>query len=357
MRPLDPFSLGFALVRIHRVVVLLQQPLDPASVQVDSTATRLFFQRLTQGFVQTLEALAAQALVDIGHALQHALGEQTAAILFAMQRHELGAQVGHIVAQNTFHAVFEAVFQPHHRVLLHALVQRQGHRATADDAAFIFQHELFDATGALFQHIDRQRVLEVDLRRLRGGALAEAGATVVGVPFEVEHVVQLVQHVGLAGAGQAAHQHEIALFDRRLGGLQQEGAQGLVAALDARVVDAGLIAQPLLDDQRAQAATEAIQVTVGVRLGEAGPGMQSLALDGAADQLVAEGDGGSLALLLVAGTDLLPLLVGHQRQVDGAGEGAFDKLDGRAHVHHRRVIEEQLAKVGAVGAHQFTSTA
>jgi hypothetical protein len=65
-------------------------------------------------------------------------------------------------------------------------------------------------------------VLEVDLRRLRGGALAEAGAAVVGMAFEVQHVVQLVQHVGLAGAGQAAQQHEIALLDRLLGGFQQQ---------------------------------------------------------------------------------------------------------------------------------------
>jgi hypothetical protein len=43
---------------------------------------------------------------------------------------------------------------------------------------------------------------------------------------------------------------------------------------------------------------------------------------------VAQGDGGGLALLLVAGADLLPLLVGHQRQVDHAGEGAFVEFDG-----------------------------
>jgi hypothetical protein len=52
------------------------------------------------------------------------------------------------------------------------------------------------------------------------------------------------------------------------------------------------------------------------------------ALGGAADQLVAQGDGGGLALLLVAGADLLPLLVVHQRQVDHAGEGAFGEFDG-----------------------------
>src|SRR5690606_39212413 len=80
-------------------------------------------------------------------------------------------------------------------------------------------------------------------------------------------------------------------------------------------------------------------------------------LGGAVDQLVAQGDGGGLAVLLVAGADLLPFLVVHQRQVDGAGEGAFGEFDRCAHVHHRHIVEEQLAVIGAVVAHQNTSTA
>jgi hypothetical protein len=121
-------------------------------------------------------------------------------------------------------------------------------------------------------------------------------------------------------------------------------------------VDAGFL-EPALDDLRAQAATEAIQVAVGVGLGERRPGLQALRFHRAVDQLVAKGDGGGLALLLVAGADLLPLLVGHQRQVDHAREGAFVEFDRGAHVHHRHVVEEQLFQVGAVGAHQITSTA
>ncbi|MCY1175398.1 hypothetical protein D9M73_156340 [compost metagenome] len=241
--------------------------------------------------------------------------------------------------------------------MLHALIQLQRHRAAANNAAFIFQHKLPDTAGALFQHVDCQLVFKVDLRRLRRGALAETGAAMVGVAFKVQHVVQLVQHIGLAGTGQSTDQYEITLLHRLLGSLQQEGTHGLVAAFDTRVLNTRLIAQPALHDLRTQAATEAVQVTVRVRLGKRCPGLQAGLLGGATDQLVAQGDGGGLALLLVAGANPLPLLVVHQRQVGHAGEGALGEFDRGAHVHHRHVVEEQLAEVGAVGAHQITSTA
>lgn len=152
----------------------------------------------------------------------------------------------------------------------------------------------------------------------------------VGVAFKVQHVVQLVQHIGLAGTGQSTDQYEITLLYRLLGSLQQEGTHGLVAAFDTRVLNTRLIAQPALHDLRTQAATEAVQVTVRVRLGKRCPGLQAGLLGGATDQLVAQGDGGGLALLLVAGADLLPLLVVHQRQVYYAREGAFGEFDGGA---------------------------
>ncbi|MNP63706.1 hypothetical protein D3C76_1591370 [compost metagenome] len=53
-----------------------------------------------------------------------------------------------------------------------------------------------------------------------------------------------------------------------------------------------------------------------------------------------EANGRGLAMLLVASTDFLPLLIVHQRQVDHAGERPLGKLDGRTHVHHWRIIEK-----------------
>ncbi|MNT70153.1 hypothetical protein D3C72_2085090 [compost metagenome] len=70
----------------------------------------------------------------------------------------------------------------------------------------------------------------------------------IGVTFKVQPVTQLRQHFGFAGAGHAAQQHEIALGNGLIDRVQQEVTHGLVAASDARIVDARLVLEPLLDD-------------------------------------------------------------------------------------------------------------
>ncbi len=94
-----------------------------------------------------------------------------------------------------------------------------------------------------------------------------------------------------------------------------------------------------------------------IGLGERRPAGDALGLGGTGDQLVAQLDGRLLAMLLVAGADALALVVGHQRQVDHAGEGALVEFDRRPGIHHRQVVEEDFAVVGAVLSHQYTSTA
>lgn len=179
----------------------------------------------------------------------------------------------------------------------------------------------------------------------------------VGVAFEIEAVVQRRDHLGLAATSKAADQHEIALVDRRAGGFEKEVAQRLVAADHPWVVDAGVLLQPLLDDLRAQAAAEAIQVAVRVGFGEGFPGRQPFGLERPADQFVAKGDGGLLAVLLVAGADLLPLDVVHQRPVDSVGKGALVVLHRGAHIHQGDIVEKQFAVVLGVVAHYSTCTA
>ncbi|MNE11502.1 hypothetical protein D3C80_1042630 [compost metagenome] len=274
-----------------------------------------------------------------------------------MEGDELGGEVDHVVAEDALDAAFQTVFQPYQRVLLHALVQRQRQRAAADQAALVLEDELLDAGGALLQQVNGQQVLEVDLSRLRRGVLAEAGAAMVGEAFQIEGIVQLRQHLGLAGAGEAANDDEVALGDRRLGGVDEEVAQRLVAADHPRILDAGLFLQPLLGDLRAQAAAEAVQVAVGIGASEGRPGLDALGLERAGHQLVTQLDGGVLAVLLVAGTDLLPLAVVHQRQVDRVREGTLGVFHRGAHVHQRQVVEKDVAVVGTVGTHQSTSTA
>ncbi len=179
----------------------------------------------------------------------------------------------------------------------------------------------------------------------------------VGQAFQVQAVFQLRQHFGLAGTGHPAHQHETALLDSLINGVQQEVAHRLVAADDPRVLDAHLVLQPLLDDLRTQTTTEAVQVAVRMSLGEIGPGLKPLRLGLAGHQLMAQLDGGFLAVLLVAGADLLPLDVAHQRQVDHAGKSALVEFHRRTGIHHRGVVEEQRAKIFGIAAHQRTSTA
>ena len=68
--------------------------------------------------------LAAQAFLDIVHALQQARCEQGKTLLLAMHGEEFGGQVDHVVTQDALDAIGDAIFQPHQRVVLHALVQR-----------------------------------------------------------------------------------------------------------------------------------------------------------------------------------------------------------------------------------------
>jgi hypothetical protein len=79
--------------------------------------------------------------------------------------------------------------------------------------------------------------------------------------------------------------------------VDEKAPHGLVAAADARVVDAA-VAQPLLHDLRAQTAAKAVQVAVGVRLGEARQAAIRASRSDAADQLVAQGDRRGLARCL-----------------------------------------------------------
>jgi len=179
----------------------------------------------------------------------------------------------------------------------------------------------------------------------------------VGMALQVQAIVELHQHIGLASAGHAAEHGHVALGHGVVQGLDQEATQGLVTAGHARVIDPGIVLEPLLDNLRAHAATKAVQATLGVGPGKIGPGLQALGLDLPRHQLVAQHHRRLLALLLVAGAHPLAFAVGHQRQVDHPGERPLVKFDRRAGVHHRPVIEKQLAIVGDVISHHDTSTA
>ncbi|MCY1415077.1 hypothetical protein D9M71_305460 [compost metagenome] len=302
-------------------------------------------------------ALATQALDDTAQALAQALGIEREALFAAMYFDELGAQVDYIILENALDTAGEAVFQPYHGEGLHALVQGQWRGAAANHAPFIFEHELFDALGTLLQQVDRQQVFEVDLRRLRRCMLAEAGATVVGMFFQVQRVVQGRQYFGLAGAGQTADQDEVALCQGVFGSVDQEVTQRLVATDYPWVFNASFAIEPLLCDLRAQAAAKTVQKAFRVRTGKPRPAFDTLLLDRAGHQRMAQFDGSLLTLLLVAGADLLPFDIVHQWLVDGVGEGTLVEFHRGAYIHQRDIVEKDFAVVGTVVAHQITSTA
>jgi hypothetical protein len=81
---------------------------------------------------------------------------------------------------------------------------------------------------------------------------------------------------------------------------------------------------------------------------------QSPILDFARHQRVAQRNGGLLAALLVAGANLLPFFVIHQRQIDW--EGTLGKFDGRARPSWA-IVQEDVPEVAEVLGHQQNSTA
>lgn len=293
--------------------------------------------------------------MNIVQALGQALGKQCVAV-FAKELNELGTQIDDIVLEDALNPPRQAVFQPHHRHGLHAFVQGQRQGATADHAALVLKHKLFDCKGAFFQQVDRQTVLKIYIRRLPGGPLAEAGAPVIGMPFQVQGIAQLAEHFGLAGTCHATQQNEIALGRGLLQRIEQKGTHGLVATTHSRIVESRLV-QPLLDNLRTQAAAKAVQVAVRVGTGELCPLLNTLGLDRTGHQLMPQHNRRLLPLLLVASTHPLALVVGHQRQVDHAGERALDELNRGAGIHHRAVVEKNIAVIGDVDGHQDTSTA
>ena len=273
-----------------------------------------------------------------------------------IQRHVFLAEATDVIAQDALHAPFAAVFQPHHGQALHALVQGQRQGTGTDQAALVFQRKPVVALRLQFDEGNGQTVFEIDGRRLRAGALAETGATMIGVSLQVQRVVELQQHVGLAAAGHAAHHHEGTLGQGLVDGFHQKMAQRLVAAGHARIGDAGFALQPLLGDLRAQAAAEAIQAAFRMRFCERRPGRNPFVLHRSADQLMTQFDGGLLALLLVAQANLMTLAVIHQRQVHRSRKGALAELHRRPRIQHGRIGEEQFAAGLQIG-HQSTSTA
>ena len=110
---------------------------------------------------------------------------------------------------------------------------------------------------------------------------------------------------------------------------------------NARVI-ASRFMHPLLTGLAAQATTPAIEIALGIPLGEIDPGVDALLLDPAVNQPVTELDSGLLPMLFVAGADLGTLVIGHQRQTDAGREGALLELNRRPGIDQRNIVEENV---------------
>ena len=296
-------------------------------------------QRRQHGRAQRPVPVAAQALGEFVQAFEQAGRKQIHAHRLAMGYHKVSALLHHIVPQDAFDPGIKAVVQAHDGGLLQPLPQRQRHRATAHMPPLIFDHKRPMPSVAFFEQINGQPVLEIDLRRLATHTLAKAGAPVVGKALQVQPLGQLRNHLGLAGAGEAAQHHKTALRRGRLQGVDEKTAQGLVAALHAGVVDACLAFQPLLDDLGPQAAPKAIKHALWMGLCKLCPGRNAGLLGGPGHQLVPQGNRRVLPLVLVAGAHLLAFAIVHQRAVEHPGKRALRKLHRRTHIHHGHTVQ------------------
>ena len=151
----------------------------------------------------------------------------------------------------------------------------------------------------------------------------------------------------LAGAGGAGDHAQLGARGERLQRVDQKATHGFVAAGDARVSHARL-GQPVLHDSRTQPAAKTIQIALGALAGKVAPGGDTGLARGARYQFMAQRQRRGRPRLLVAGTHRGALLVRHQRQVGGVGEGAAGKFHGRTGVQQRGVGEKYARVVRGV---------
>ena len=223
--------------------------------------------------------------------------------------------------------------------------------------AFVFENDGAMAGGFHLEHGDDQRVLVADLRWLFAGMAPKTGTPVVRQPFQVHRVGQGADEIGLAAAGQPAHQHEIQLGHHAFQLPQQKLAHGLVAALDQRVGHPGFFPQQLLGQPRAQAAAKTVEITLGVCLGKGFPAGHPLGHHRRRVEGFAQGNSRILPGLLVAYAHLAAFLVGHDGPVDTGRKGPLGKLHRRAHIHQRHIVDEQLPvrrDIRPLSAHEST---
>ena len=147
----------------------------------------------------------------------------------------------------------------------------------------------------------------------------------------------------LAGAGAPADQHE----PPSAGAVQDVeavAAQRFEPASDARLVGPGL-GKPSLRDLGSEPPARAVDRRVGVRLDEGSPRLDTCTLHLAADQPMAEFNGGRAPAAFVYRADGGTFLVVDERQVDGTGERTTGVFARRADIDQDPGLPENFRTI------------
>ena len=116
--------------------------------------------------------------------------------------------------------------------------------------------------------------------------------------FQIDRGRQLLDHFGFAATCKACDQYKFRRGNHLRKFFNKKTAHGLVAADDAGVGQASL-GQPLLRDAGAQAASKAVQISLGVFLRESHPLRDALFFGVARNKRIAKNNGSVLTCFFV----------------------------------------------------------
>src|SRR5690606_18663102 len=112
-----------SLIRVHRVVVFIEQARYPSAVQIQRAAAPLLGQGGLHDAREPLIPFTTQALDYPSQEALQSIRKSAETCLMAQQGDKLRTQVDYIIAQNALDTPLKAVFHPNQRIAGHILMQ------------------------------------------------------------------------------------------------------------------------------------------------------------------------------------------------------------------------------------------
>ena len=217
---------------------------------------------------------------------------------------------GHVLIVDARRTRRSVLFHDKNRCLSHCFIEAIRHRAAADCAALIFDH------NSLPRHEHRERlrevILEGRLTRLRVAKRAERRAAVPRNTFQIECALELTNDLGFAAAGAAADDDDGKRLRRGIEHIEALIAKRLVAAFDALQMNTGF-GQPAGGNLRPQAAARAADLSIRRMRCEFAPRCHTACFDLARHKRVPKCDSGVPPFFFVADADKSAFLVAQDR--------------------------------------------